>query len=221
MMMDGGFPYGDIIVIGVIAAFILLRYRAMLGESRGRDEGIRPAASPIHELERVIQLPSNRVLSVVEKKDDFAAHGPLAETYVAMRGLDREFSPEDFLHGARAAYEMVIAAFSKRDRDTLTMLLAPELRVSFERSLKAAEAEKRFDDTTLVAIQKAEITTAKLDGNLATITVDFVSEQIHLVRDDHGVILEGNPSQKDMVEDRWTFTRDLKTSNPNWTIIET
>ena len=220
--MDGGFPYGDIIVIGAIAAFILLRYRAMLGEPRGRDEpGVRPTVVPHNELERVIQLPAARV-NAADKKDDFGTqYGSLAEKFVAMRAIDREFSPEDFLHGARAAYEMVITAFSKRDQDTLKMLLSDEMYKSFSLSLKDAETEKRFNDTTLVAITKADIKDAKLSGNQATITVAFVSEQIHLIRDENGAILEGNPSQQHAVEDEWVFTRNLTSSSPNWTILET
>lgn len=220
--MDSGFPYGDIIVIGAIAAFILLRYRAMLGEQRGRDEtSIRPTIVPANDRERVIQIPSSRV-ATPEKKDDFSSkYGSLAETFVAMRAIDREFAPDDFLSGARAAYEMVITAFSKRDRDTLKMLLSADMYKSFELSLADAEKEKRFNDTTLTAITDATITNAKLSGSMATITVDFTSEQIHLIRDEEGAIIEGNPSQQHAVEDQWVFTRDLKNANPNWSIIET
>lgn len=220
--MDGGFPYGDIIVIGAIAAFILLRYRAMLGENRGRDEGTRPTVLPLNELERVIQLPANRVPPVAEKKEDFTSkYGSLAETFVAMRGVDREFTPDEFLQGARMAYEMVITAFSKRDRDTLKMLLSPEIFKSFDQSLNDAENDKRFSDTTLVAIRTADIKTATLVGAQATIAVAFVSDQIHLVRDENGTIIEGDPSQQSVVEDEWVFTRDMRSSSPNWMITET
>ncbi|MES2984345.1 MAG: Tim44/TimA family putative adaptor protein [Pseudomonadota bacterium] len=221
--MDGAFPYGDIIVIGAIAAFILLRYRAMLGESRGRDEtSIRPNAAPATDYERVIQLPAARVMAVADSKEEFAGkYGSLAETFVAMRAIDRDFAPDDFLQGARAAYEMVIAAFSKSDRETLKMLLSKEMYASFDLSLSEAQAAKRINDTTLVAITKAEIAQAKLTGSLATITVDFVTDQIHLIRDENGAIIEGNASQEHQVEDRWVFTRTLTSGNPNWTIIET
>ena len=219
--MDGGFPYGDIIVIGVIAAFILLRYRAMLGEQRGRDEPPMRNATPISELERVIQLPSSRIANATEKKEDFLSHGALADTYVAMRAIDREFAPDDFLRGARMAYEMILDAFTKRNRDTLKMLLSPEIYQSFDQHLKDEETAKRFNDTTLVAITKAEVKSATLKGSQATIAVDFTSEQIHLVRDENRTILEGNPSQQDTVEDSWVFTRDLKNPNPNWTVVET
>ena len=220
--MDSGFPYGDIIVIGAIAAFILLRYRAMLGEPRGRDEtSARPTVVPANDRERVIQIPSSR-MPTSEKKDDFnTKYGSLADNFVAMRAIDREFTPDEFLTGARGAYEMVITAFTKRDHETLKMLLSADMYKSFDLSLTDAEKEKRFNDTTLTAITKVTIAQAKLSGSTATITVDLVSEQIHLIRDENGVILEGNPSQQHEVEDQWVFTRDLKNANPNWSIIET
>jgi predicted lipid-binding transport protein (Tim44 family) len=222
--MDGGFPYGDIIVIGAIAAFILLRYRAMLGEPRGRDEGeARPPSQPMNDDSRVIQMPVMRAAAPAEvKEDDFSAnYGSLAESFVSMRALDREFTPDEFLTGARMAYEMVIAAFTKRDRDTLKMLLSAPMFKSFDLSLDDAEKEKRFNDTTLLAISKATISKAKLVGSVATITVDFVSEQIHLIRDDKNAIVEGDVSARQVVEDEWVFTRDMKSGSPNWTIVET
>lgn len=230
--MDGGFPYGDLIVLGAIAAFILLRYRAMLGEPRGRDENdiqssrektdTRGTKEIFGEVDRVLQLPLIKQTAAPSQKDDFAAsYGPLGDALLAMRGVDREFSPEEFLEGARMAYEMVIAAYSKRDRDTLKMLLSPEMFKSFELSLNDAEAAGRFADTTLVAINKATISAAKLSGSLATLTVDFVSEQIHLIRDVNGVILEGDASLQQSVEDQWVFTRTLTSNNLNWVIVET
>ncbi len=222
--MDGGFPYGDVIVIAAIAAFILLRYRAMLGEPRGRDENTaRGRVVPSSEFERVIQLPLGRRQATPEKKEEDlnATYGSLAEQFVAMREVDREFAVDEFMSGARMAYEMVITAFSKRDRETLQSLLSPTVYEGFERSLSEAESSQRFTDTTLVAITKATITEADLQGNQATITVDFVSEQVHLIRDGQGAVLEGDVSQQNLVEDQWVFTRDMTSTSPNWTIIET
>lgn len=220
--MDGGFPYGDIIVIGAIAAFILLRYRAMLGENSGRDVDTRPASPVAGDQPRVIQLPLGHAVMPIEKKDDFSAdYGALAEKFTAMRSIDPAFTPDEFLGGARTAYEMVIAAFSKRDHDTLKMLLSEDMYKSFSLSLVDAEKEKRFNDTTLIAISESRITAAQLVGAQATITVDFVSDQIHLIRDAAGAIIEGDVSQQNRVEDSWVFTRNLSSSNPDWTIIET
>lgn len=220
--MESGFSYGDIIVIGAIAAFILLRYRAMLGTSAGRDESQRPNPAPTNEFERVIQLPSARTLPAEPKKEDFSKqYGSLAETFVAMRGIDRDFTPDEFLTGARVAYEMVVEGFSRHDRETLKMLLSDAIYRQFDASIKEDEAAGHTSETTLVAIKSATITNAKLIGSTATLTVDFLSEQIHLVRDAEGKIIEGDPSQEQRVEDQWVFTRNLSSSDLNWKIIET
>ena len=220
-MDSTGIPYGDIIVIGAIAAFILLRYRSMLGESSGRREDARIKPVAMGEYERVIQLPAARTTATTADKKTDEVPSAFSETFTAMRAIDREFTPEDFLHGARTAYEMVIAAFSKGDRITLKMLLSDAMYKSFDLSLTDAETAGRKLDNTLVAIKSAEFQDVKLSGTTATITVDFLSEQIHLIRDPNGIILEGNPSQEEQVEDRWVFTRNLANTDPNWTIVET
>lgn len=221
-MDSSSIPYGDIIAIGAIAAFILLRYRAMLGERNERDETPHVRPMPVPEFERVIQLPSARPAPAQEKKEEIGEkYGTLAEGFVAMRTIDRDFAPDEFIQGARTAYEMVIEAFSKRDRATLKMLLSDAMYKSFDLSLTDAESANRYPDTTLVAIKKAEFMDAKVKGTVATITIDFTSEQIHLIRDRDGTILEGNPSQEELVEDTWVFERNLTSADPNWKIIET
>jgi len=219
--MDGGFSYGDIIVIGALAAFILLRYRAMLGEKNERDSTPRPKVVPLAEYERVVQLPPTRATVVVDKKEEANKYGSLAETFVKMRAIDREFSPDDFLAGARSAHEIIIEAYTKADRDTLKMLLSDALYKSFDGAITTEQAEGKRNETTLIAITKASIADAKLTGQVATMTVDFTSEQIHLVRNLAGDIVEGNPSEQVAVEERWVFTRNLSNSDPNWKIIET
>lgn len=216
--MDGGFPYGDIIVIGAIAAFIILRYRAMLGEKTGRDMDVmRPRAA--ETIEPVIQLPERE-----RKKSDTklpALGGAFADVYVKMRGIDAEFSPDEFLEGAKGAYEMVIEAFNEGDHDTLKMLLSDRIYKEFKAALDANEKEGKKAHTTLVAIVNATITDVVLRGNKATLTVDFQSEQIPLVRNKDGDIIEGNASHQEAIEDQWVFERNLASADPNWKVIET
>lgn len=221
--MESGFPYGDIIVIAAVAVFIILRYRAMLGEPRGRDERGVPTVVPVVKLERVAQLPAARQATPDKKPDDAIRSGyaTQADTLIAMRAIDREFSPDEFMTGAKTAYEMVIGAFSKRNRDTLKMLLSDALFQQFDQALKDEEAARRHTDTTLVAITRATLSAATLSGNQATITVEFSSEQIHLMRDETGSIVEGDVRTQNKVEDRWVFTRDLRSTSPNWVVIET
>ena len=219
--MEGGFGYGDMIVIGALAAFILLRYRAMLGEKNERDDAPRAKAAPLAEHERVIQLPTLRATPPIDVSDENKKYGSLADSFIKIRAIDREFSPDEFIGGARAAYEMVMEAYNKDDRETLKMLLSDALYKSFDAALTSEKEAGQKNETTLLAISKATIFEANLSGSVATISVDFSSEQIHLVRNAAGEIIEGNPSSRTAVEERWVFTRTLTNANPNWTIIET
>lgn len=216
----GGLPYGDIIVIGAIAVFILLRYRAMLGEKTGRDSD-GPTARPLQEYERVIQLPEREPVTPAIVLPPIKDYGNLTETFTKMRGIDRQFSPEEFLDGAKGAFEMVLDAFNEGDRDTLKMLLSKDIYAEFDETLQAMEAEGRKQHTTLVAIVDATITDATLAGNKAKITVKFTSEQVNLVRNSAGDIIEGDASQQEAVDDEWLFERNLASSDPSWKVIDT
>lgn len=222
--MDGGFPYGDIIVIGAIAAFLILRYRAMLGEKSGRDVEPMPRNSRnLSELEPVIQLPEREAARKkgIDRLD--LAHEPerLSEQFAAMRAIDPEFTASEFIGGAKAAFEMVLTAYNEADHETLRMLLAEPIYQQFKRSLDENDKAGRKAHSTLVAIVKADIADATLHGSKARITVDFVSEQIPLVRNAEGEIVEGNASQQEAIEDQWVFARDLKQSDPAWKVVET
>ena len=213
--MDG-LPYGDIIVIGAIAAFILLRYRAMLGERSDAPPPIQPQPRPLQEFERVIQLPGREDKQTVAKD-----YGPATQTLAEMKKYDRLFTPEEFLQGARSAFEMVVDAFNNADRSTLAMLLSKDIAQHFYDALDKQNAEGKSQQTTLVAITAATITAATLVGSKARITVAFTSEQVMLVRNAAGEVIEGNASHQETVEDHWTFERTLTNADPTWKVVET
>lgn len=231
--MSDSFAFGDILVFAVIAAFIILRYRSMLGEKTGRDakdierEKEERRARAMQQMQRVVQLPqkvsdATVILDTMGGKDVHSAYGgELKETLDKAQKIDADFNAEDFLEGAKSAFEMVIDAYSKRDDDTLKMLLAKPVYAQFSDAIKASEQEGKITHNTLVAINKAQITEAKLVGTQATISVEFLSDQIQLLRSPAGEILEGNASEEIEVEDRWVFARDLRSASPNWSIIET
>lgn len=217
--MEGGFPYGDIIVIAAIAAFILLRYRSMLGEQRGRDVSDMVRPRPAEPTEPVVQLLERELRK--KEKPAAEATGPFAEKFAAMRAIDAEFDEEEFLEGARGAYEMVIEAYNEADHETLSMLLADPIYAEFKQSLEQDAKDGRKAHTTLVAIVKADISDVQLKGNKATITVDFLSEQVPLVRNDDGDVIEGNAAHQEAVEDQWVFERTLTSADPAWKIMDT
>ena len=227
--MDG-MGWGDIIFFGAIAAFIILRYRAMLGEQHGRDEDQirRDQADRESEQERVIQLAQKgtdepkpaEVISPRRKPSQ--NYGEALETrFSDMQAVDADFDIEAFKEGAKSAFEMVIEAFNDADRATLRELLARDMYKNFENVLKQRDDEDTYPHTTLVAVTEASVVAAELDGKTARITVQFVSDQIQQMKDRDGNTTNDSASDIETVEDEWVFERSLASSNPSWLITQT
>lgn len=226
--MEQAFPYGDLVVLGAIAAFIILRYRSILGKKTGHDMSKpKVKVEPPKPQERVIQMPQkeHRAAVVVKAKEDIALadidDAEISSALAKMKQTDENFTISDFMDGAKAAFDMVVEAFSTHDKDTLKSLLSKEIYKEFEESISEQQKEKRRAQNTLVSIKKAEITEAEMSKNIATITVRFDSEQINVIVDEEGKVIEGNLSDIHDIEDEWVFERDMKSRNPNWTIIDT
>lgn len=220
--MSDGFPIGDIIILGAVAAFIILRYRSMLGDKTGRDPA-QPKRPDRDELERIIQLPQTpEALKPIVPTVTFDGYtGEVRDTLRSMNRIDADFTPDSFLEGAKNALEMVLEAYREQDEATLKMLLDKPLYEQFVSAMKEQETRGEKEESTLVAITRAEITAATLTGNKAAITVEFTSDQIQVTKDKDGKIIGGNASDEIEVNDSWRFTRDLKSQDPNWVIVET
>lgn len=223
------FPYGDIIVIAAIAAFIILRYRATLGQNSGFDVTKKRPSNDEQEEARVVQLHAlkDAIQAEVKAAQD-EADPALAEEFIAfekqyeqIRKLDNSFRFESFLGGAKTAFEMVIDAFAERDHDTLKMLLDKETYAEFNEAIGLQEEKNQTQHTTLIGISDADITDVTLNGKTAEITVAFTSEQMSAVKDKDGEVVAGDESKMIVVEDEWIFSRNLTSSSPNWTVIET
>ncbi|MCI5050016.1 MAG: Tim44/TimA family putative adaptor protein [Rickettsiales bacterium] len=217
---------GDIIVFAAIALFVVLRYRSTLGQKKGHDFSQKPMQRAEVE-EKVVQLPSATVANVMQQNQkekellEKLENDDITADITAMKELDASFTLDSFLSGARQAYEMIIEAFSNHDKNTLKMLLSKELYKDFEQEIDAQQKDERRNETTLVSIEEMEIVEAELSKSTARITVKVGSEQINVVRDKDNKILEGDASDIQNVQDEWIFERDLKSRNPNWTIIAT
>lgn len=226
--MNDGIPYADILILALIAGFILLRLRATLGQKTGRDEAdfmqrLKPTAET---KEPIVQIMDKTFKHKIKEEPD-AALALISDTEVvtalkSIKEKDPQFTVSRFIDGARMAFEMVFEAFTKGDKQTLNMLLAEPLAKDFaaEIDTRAAEKERRTD-TTLVSVVGKEIVQASLNGDTARIAMKFTSEQITVIRNDKGEIIEGNPSHTHHVVDEWIFERDVTSKNPNWKIIET
>lgn len=224
--MSGGVPYADILILALIAGFILLRLRSVLGTKSDDEPFTKDPASSPSPRETIVRLDEKSFKPIKPKEDvdpylQALDKGDVASTLRSIKEKDPAFSATEFLHGARMAFEMVFDAFDKNDKQTLKMLLAPEPLKEFTDVIASREKEEGKTETTLVSVKAKDISEASLKGSVARLSVQFDSEQITVTRDDKGEIVEGDPSEVHYIEDEWVFERDITSKNPNWKIIET
>lgn len=234
-MSGGGFQLLDIILLAVVAGFLVLRLRSVLGKRTGHQERIDPMAAfrtrqqqndqPAPENDDgVVRFPGADepdATATLGKADLPKDATPLAKGIMAIREADRAFNPRDFVGGARAAFEMILQAYAKGDLKSLRPLLANEVFEEFAGAIKAREQAGESLETTLVGITGAEIAEAELQGKTAFVTVKFVSEQINVTRDAEGQAIDGADARVETITDLWTFARNTRSRDPNWTLVAT
>ena len=215
----------DIIILAMIAAFLVYRLRNVLGKRTGNE---RPPQNPYGPREEATPLPreANGDDTVValpghSLADDIPADSPAADGLKAIRKAEGSFSVEEFTEGARFAFDMIVTSFANGDRDTLRPLLSDEVYENFAGAIDAREANDETMEMTLVGIRDADIIEANMDGRVAFVTVKFVTEQIEVVRDKAGEPVSGDPGKVTTVTDIWTFARNTRSRNPNWTLVAT
>jgi predicted lipid-binding transport protein (Tim44 family) len=234
----------DIILIGLVAVFLILRLRSVLGKRTGnerppaRDPFSPPTPPPTAGQPRigdapsgndnVIPLPSNNAPSPRPPLAVNAPGGirstvlPAAVPGVGLiRTADPSFEPISFAAGARAAFTTIVEAFAKGDAETLRPLLDPQTFASFKAAIAGRNERGEKAETTLIGFEASDVAMAEIQGSFAQVTVRFVSEQINVLRTADGQIADGNPNEVQKVVDLWTFRRDTKSSDPNWQLIKT
>jgi predicted lipid-binding transport protein (Tim44 family) len=220
-----------------IAVVIFLRLRSVLGRRTGNE---RPPFDPFQRREapaarpgdKVIDLPSRRTPREITGPEVAAAAAdriatiaaPGTDLHEALKGVtaaDRSFDPEQFLSGARAAYEMVVTAFADGDRRTLKQLLGREVYDGFVKAIGDREQRQETIEFKFVGIDKAEITGAGVKGNALQVTVRFLSKLVSATHDKDGKVIDGDPTHVGDVTDIWTFEREANARDPNWKLVAT
>ena len=224
--MSDGIPYADIVIMALVAGFILLRLRGVLGDKVGNDSPsyFNKPAVPAERKDTIVQLEDKTKAKLRADPDVYMAKvkdESVIAGVAAIKVKDPEFIATYFLEGAKGAYEMVFDAFGKGDRDTLKFLLDTSVYNEFNTALTEQEQQDLKNETTLISVKAKDITAAEMAGNMAQLTVHIVSEQVSVSRNSAGEIVGGDPSLIHNVEDSWTFERDVTSKNPNWKVIET
>lgn len=225
-----------------IALIVFWRLKSVLGARTGNERPpidplgtARKSDSPVLKPEaegKVLRFPQaddGRPVPPVADDDGsppvwagYAEAGTeLASSLERLAGADRAFTPKSFVEGARVAYEMVIDAFARGDRSALKNLLSRDVFEGFSRAIDERERAGHHVESRFVGINSARITAAALNGNRASVTVQFVSELISATLAKTGEVIDGDPKQIREITDVWTFERDVTSKNPNWKLAAT
>ncbi len=197
--MGYSFEYIDIILLAMIAGFIFLRLRGILGKRTGF-EGKAPP-----QFKEVLKKVKN--LDQTKRKE---------------QNFDVE-AQEEFLKGAKIAYETIITDFSDNDNKITTSkpLLNNEIFNQFNQALKERSQRGHYAEITFIGVNSAKIKEHKKIGKILNVTVDFIAEVITCIRDKEKKIVSGDPEKIKKIYDTWVFSRDITSQNPNWQLVNT
>jgi predicted lipid-binding transport protein (Tim44 family) len=244
--MDGKIDAVTLIFL-VLAVVVFLKLRSVLGRRTGHEETrleryraqreANQRNGKIAAQEKVVTLPRRereevesapvaehaKVRTDLEERVKGLAgdNAGIASGLMDIASADASFDPDEFLKGARAAYEIIVTAFAEGNRKTLKDLLSRDVHDGFAAAIAEREARGEQVDQSFVGIKAANIVEAELKGGVAQVTVKFVSELISATRDRAGEVIAGDPKRIKEVTDIWTFAREVASRNPNWKLIAT
>ena len=194
--MNYSFEYIDIILLAMIAGFIYLRLRGILGKKSGHEENLGATFEQ--------DFPKNNEKTKKINESNFDQN-----------------AKEDFLKGAKIAYENIITNFSSGDIKKIRDLLDKKVFNDFSEAIQERKTKGLISETTFIGINSADIKDYKQTNNMFEVTVDFVSEIISCVKDKDKKLISGSPEKIKKVYDTWKFSRDIKSISPNWLLIDT
>ena len=193
--MNYSFEYIDIILLAMIAGFIFLRLRGILGKKTGHEDDM--SSSFTHDFD---------FKKVQTKKESYE--------------FDDD-AKKEFLKGAKIAYETIITSFASGKISEIKSLLDKNVYESFNDAIKERSSKQIKNETTFIGINSAEIKNHNQNNDFLEVSVNFISEIITCIKDKENKIISGDPQKVKRVNDTWKFSRNIKSQNPNWQLIET
>ena len=196
--MNYSFEYIDIILLAMIAGFIFLRLRGILGKRTGFE------GNPPSSFEKILNNAQSENKTILKENFDDKAQ-------------------QDFLKGAKIAYETIITDFSDDDNKLTASkpLLSKKIHDQFEEALKERRNRGHYAEITFIGISSAKIKEHKKIDKILNVTVDFVGEVITCIKDKDKKIISGDPDKIKKIYDTWIFSRDMRSNSPNWQLVDT
>ena len=196
--MSNNFGYIDIILLGMIAGFIILRLRNILGRKTGHEPKIHSGFA-----EKKFNVPNNNIRDLKKNLD-------------VLEGKEKK----EFLKGAEIAYETILTSFANGDSKKLRSLLTPDMADNFEQAILERNKNNIKSEFTLIGVKVSNVEKYEKIKNELFASVKFVSEVISVKKDKDNKIIEGNPDKIKHVTDYWKFTRNILKKGPNWYLSE-
>ena len=215
-------PYIDILILAMIAIFIINRLRNVLGKKTGNEQDIVEKFS--RNKTNFKESPPDEVSNDKAKKseiprDVFFHQDPTINSNLRkIHKLDNNFESKDFLEGSKKAFEFIIKNYSQENLDSIKSLLSKSIFNDFSSQIKKRVQNSQDLDITIISIKDAEILSANLQAHNASITVKFSSEQVHVLKDPKGKIIDGDNNQILTINENWTFNKNMKNKDPNWAL---
>ncbi len=217
--MSGG--TAELILFGMVAAFLVLRLRSVLGKRTGFERPAQPVVAP--GLRPVEPRPGMAAPAAQPGQPRLVvpdARTPPGQALSRIAAVDPSFDPYAFLHGAEGAFRMIVGAFAAGDRATLKPLLSDDSYAGFEHAISAREQAGETQRTEVRAVSEMAIDSADLRGTVADVTVKFVTDQVNITMAADGSVAHGHDGVTELA-DLWTFQRDLRSPDPTWRLVAT
>jgi predicted lipid-binding transport protein (Tim44 family) len=216
----------------MIAVFLILRLRGVLGRRDGHQGDFPNIFKKSSKREKqeddeesnddnVVSLSEESINTNVQPEAEPSPKTHLQTQLNLIKSADKDFDSEEFISGARIAFEYILGAYAGGDSKTLKPLLSNDVFENFDLSIREREEAGQTMQETLIGISKVELVEVEMEGMIAQITVMFVSDQVHALSDCDGNVVEGDPDKIVSVTDFWTFSRDTHSSDPNWLLAAT
>ena len=209
----------ELIILAGIAVFLFLRLRSVLGTREGFE---KPRMQPKNDAPK----RDFKVIDGGEDKDitdNVDKNSKSAEALKLIKSEDENFTVNEFLSGARSAYEWILMSFEKNEIDEIRDLLSEEVAEAFDAVVDQRVSQGLTIEAEFIGIREMKLVEATYSSNTKTaeISVSFVGEMTSVVKNSSGEIVEGDSKQIKRQKDTWTFSKDIKSSNPNWLLVAT
>ena len=213
-------PMIQLVILGVIALFVILRLRSVLGARTGFEP--TNAAQQTFKKEKPKDEEAKEVIDR-HIADYILIDSPGGKALSQMKKAENTFSVTEFIEGARQAYEMILIAFEEGDRDGLRPFLADDIYESFEAVIIERENAKLNVDATFIGLREIKLSNAEYDwrSKEGEITLTLIAELTTVVKNNKGKVIEGDKNTIKRQKDIWTFSRVMGSDNPNWILVAT